>query len=268
MRRLGLVDEEIDGEDDGFGLEFHLPRVSFEVDRPLSRAKRSFHRRSFSLASSLSLVNLRQSFHYDRLPPVPVHLTIVKLDGSRFAIDVQKSATVAELKRAIQGAFSHMPTKGPGKISWRHVWGHFCLSYYDEILDKDGEPIKDYGIKDGDELHFVRHVPTSYNLTNKQSSKHGDIPKACWRSEILEVSEVEEDGCDHLENLNSQQSVDDDESPVVHQESVFSSFFRGWFFYSRLESAQTPGLEVEACPSRTAKRCFCCFRSMFQFYTQ
>ncbi|GAB2275462.1 hypothetical protein Dimus_010220 [Dionaea muscipula] len=169
MRRF--VDEEIEEEEDG-GLGFCLPRVSVEAERRL-RPRWSLHRRSVSM----SLANLRRSFHYDRLPPVPIHLTVVKLDASRFGIEVQKGATVSELKQAVQGAFRHMPTKGPDMISWWHVWGNFCLSYGDEKLVKDDEFIKDYGIKDGDELHFVRHRSTSYNLIKTQSRKQDQRSK-------------------------------------------------------------------------------------------
>lgn len=33
-------------------------------------------------------------------------------------IQVKRSATVAELKGAVESVFSHMPENGPGKISW------------------------------------------------------------------------------------------------------------------------------------------------------
>lgn len=33
-------------------------------------------------------------------------------------IQVRRSATVAELKGAVELVFSHMPQNGPGKISW------------------------------------------------------------------------------------------------------------------------------------------------------
>lgn len=33
-------------------------------------------------------------------------------------VEVIKSATIAELKLAVEDVFSHMPKEGPGKISW------------------------------------------------------------------------------------------------------------------------------------------------------
>ena len=36
---------------------------------------------------------------------------------------------------------------------WRlHVWGHFCLCYNDQKLVTETEYIKNYGIKDGDQV--------------------------------------------------------------------------------------------------------------------
>lgn len=37
-------------------------------------------------------------------------------------IEVIKTATIAELKEAVEAVFSHMPKKGPVKISW-----YICL---------------------------------------------------------------------------------------------------------------------------------------------
>lgn len=41
-------------------------------------------------------------------------------------IEVPKTATVLELKQAVEAVFSHMPQKGPGKISW-YVHIVICL---------------------------------------------------------------------------------------------------------------------------------------------
>ena len=50
---------------------------------------------------------------------VPFLLNIDIRDCWCFAdIQVAKTATIAELKEAVEAAFSHMPQKGPGKISW------------------------------------------------------------------------------------------------------------------------------------------------------
>ncbi|CAI0444308.1 unnamed protein product [Linum tenue] len=58
------------------------------------------------------------SFSYSKLPARPITLSVLKLDGSCFDIQIKHLATVGELKQAVEAAFSYMPQKGPGKISW------------------------------------------------------------------------------------------------------------------------------------------------------
>ncbi|XP_048330978.2 uncharacterized protein LOC112492137 isoform X2 [Ziziphus jujuba] len=140
-----------------------LPRVS--VERP---------RRSTTLTLSPLLIIdglSRKNSSYCKLPDEPINLSVLKLDGSSFDVKVTKTATVAELKLAVEAVFSHMPQKGPGKISWPHVWGHFCLCYYGRKLVHENECIRNYGIKDGDQLHFARHISASYTLMKRESKK-------------------------------------------------------------------------------------------------
>lgn len=113
----------------------------------------------------------RKASFYWKLPQQPIKLSVLKLDGSCFQIEVTKTSTVAELKQAVEDAFSHLPKKGPGKISWLHVWGHFCLCYNDQKLVTETEYIKNYGIKDGDQLHFVRHQSINYNLRKQRQKR-------------------------------------------------------------------------------------------------
>ncbi|VFQ60740.1 unnamed protein product [Cuscuta campestris] len=98
------------------------------------------------------------SFSYTMIPPRPLKLTVLKLDGSSFEIEVPRNGTVADLKKAVEASFSHLPCK----VSWRHVWGHFCLSHDYEKLLCDTDHIGLHGIRDGDQLEFVRHVSVSY----------------------------------------------------------------------------------------------------------
>ncbi|VVB10704.1 unnamed protein product [Arabis nemorensis] len=132
-------------------------------------------RRSF--AASLSPLRLidglprRRSLNYNQMPEEPIKLTVLKLDGSSFGIEVLKTATVRELKMAVEAAFSHLPNTGTGKISWPHVWGQFCLSYEDQRLINDAEYLIEFGIKDGDQLRFIRHISNYCILMMKHKSK-------------------------------------------------------------------------------------------------
>ncbi|XP_074276578.1 uncharacterized protein LOC141600280 isoform X2 [Silene latifolia] len=177
-----------------------------------ARARRSFHRSS----SVLSIVSSRNSFSYDKLSQVPIQVTIVKLDGSSFEVDVGKMATIAELKLAVERRFNHLPIKGTDDISWRHVWGHFCLCYRGQKLLNDSDFIKDYGIKDGDQLRFIRHVSVAYNLIKKHSRKRIEAPKS---NTILEGHEEERQKpqiYDDTENVRCQQ-YKNEEPPKIRR---------------------------------------------------
>ncbi|XP_059643143.1 U11/U12 small nuclear ribonucleoprotein 25 kDa protein-like isoform X2 [Cornus florida] len=120
-----------------------IPRV------PIERARSSC---SYPLTHLLYDGLSRKSLSYGKLPQEPLRLTILKLDGSSFEVEVAKTATVAELKQAVEGVFSHFQKKGSVEISWSHVWGNFCLCYFCHKLLSDDEFISFYGIKDGDQV--------------------------------------------------------------------------------------------------------------------
>ncbi|KAI3821695.1 hypothetical protein L1987_09266 [Smallanthus sonchifolius] len=50
-----------------------------------------------------------------------------------------------------------------------HVWAQFCLCFNGQKLLHDQDGI--HGIKDGDQLQFVRHTSISYNLVKERSEK-------------------------------------------------------------------------------------------------
>ncbi|KAK3212008.1 hypothetical protein Dsin_016714 [Dipteronia sinensis] len=199
------------------------PRVS--VDGPRFSSALSF--------SSLMMDGLsRKSVSYDKLPEEPINLSVRKLDGSCFDIQVSKTATVGELKMAVEAAFCHMPRKGPGKISWPHVWGHFCLCFEGQKLVTDTDYIKKFYIKDGDQLQFIRHISSSCNLTKKRSKKRDPFSReqdeslspssSCIEREQV-LNKREDFDCDDMENGrywhydNNDESIDgEDESRFVH----------------------------------------------------
>ncbi|CAH8377980.1 unnamed protein product [Eruca vesicaria subsp. sativa] len=130
-----------------------------------------------SLAASISPLRLidglprRRSFNYNQMPEEPIKLTVLKLDGSSFDIRVLKTATIGELKMAVEAAFSHLPTTGRGKVSWPHVWAQFCLSYEDHRLLNEADFLIEFGIKDGDQLRFIRHISNYCTMMVNQKSK-------------------------------------------------------------------------------------------------
>ncbi|XP_050230146.2 U11/U12 small nuclear ribonucleoprotein 25 kDa protein-like [Mercurialis annua] len=102
------------------------------------------------------------SFAYERLPLEHFRLSIIKLNGSFFEVEVSMMATVGELKQAVENVFNSSPDDDMHiNISWWHVWSQFCLCYKGLKLVNDKAYIQSYGIDDGDQLYFARHLATN-----------------------------------------------------------------------------------------------------------
>lgn len=149
-------------------------KVTFKIDQPpvftTETTTQSF--------PPLMLPDKRSSWKrlsFGRSSSQPIRLSVLKLDGSTFDIFVTKKATVAKVKRAVETAFSHLPKQGDNKISWSHVWGHFCLCFEHMKLLKDHHPITRFGIKNGDQIQFVRRTPV-YILAGETSETFTSIP--------------------------------------------------------------------------------------------
>ncbi|KAK9699942.1 hypothetical protein RND81_08G205300 [Saponaria officinalis] len=268
FQKVSADEEEDEDDDEEFfkrGGDYFYSRIAATEVESVVRKRRSFHRSSSVLSSALSLVGSRKSFSYDKLSQVPIQLTVIKLDGSSFEIDVRNMGTIAELKQAVERKFSHLPTKGPGKISWRHVWGHFCLSHRGHKLLHDSDYLNDYGIKDGDQLRFVRHVSIAYNLIKKQSRKRIEAPKpitiADYNEEESKKSEVYED----IEDLRCQQYKNEVEDNSTQNDCMLSHLFSGWFLYSKLSNREHTRFGDDIGRSRWAGGFVGCFRSLFHF---
>ncbi|RXH72408.1 hypothetical protein DVH24_012092 [Malus domestica] len=243
-------------------MSYSALRIDDDDFIPVGRSSIERPRRSNSLPFvPLLLVDgfSRKSLSYSALPQEPLRLSVLKLDGSCFDIQVSMTATILELKQAVEAVFSHMPQKGPGKISWPHVWGHFCLCYDNQKLLVETDHIKLYGIKDGDQLHFVRHVSINYSMTKSQSSKKGflalkqnttsisrslsfqeedptDIEKEENGKDVEQNGEVCYDS-DHIKNPKSPHC--DDEVSIEHNESRLPFLLGEWFPYSKLSAVGT-----------------------------
>ncbi|XP_060208890.1 uncharacterized protein LOC132636185 [Lycium barbarum] len=187
-----------------------------------------------SLKRNGSFICVAAPFLYDKLPEEPLKLTILKLDGSSFDIEVARNGSVEDLKRAVVESFSHC------KVSWLHVWGHFCLSYCGQKLLTDDDLIGTYGIKDGDELSFVRHVSVGYNPEKKQSEGEDhqfDEPRVSNVFDEEELKGEEEDN--DSENDEDTNSEDESNGGVLGscQYRLFH-LFRGLFSYQKQANAE------------------------------
>ncbi|KAK9054663.1 hypothetical protein SSX86_025742 [Deinandra increscens subsp. villosa] len=179
------------------------------------------------------------SCSYHKLPKTRLKLSVLKLDGSSFGVEVPTSATVAELKMALEEFFNLLPKDERCTISWSHVWGHFCLCYEGEKLLDDKAYIKRLGIKDGDQIKFVRHVAINYRPGRQQIKNQSDELKHHSRSRAPEDGEP----CD-VSNCDSVKAQESDifEYQCEEEESLFmpgsklTNFLRGWFSYRKFRN--------------------------------
>ncbi|ESQ53951.1 hypothetical protein EUTSA_v10026098mg [Eutrema salsugineum] len=210
-----------------------------------------------SLAASLSPLRLidglprRRSFNYNQMPEEPIKLTVLKLDGSSFA-------TVGELKMAVEAAFSHLTITGPGKISWPHVWGQFCLSYEDQKLINEAEYLIELGIKDGDQLRFIRHISNYGILLMKKKSKTPrvsslkqlklfSIKNETWRKK---GKEGQEDGVDSIPQT---------------QPSFLATVLGGWLSYNSTTTQRGTKQRTVSASTSSHRRVFNKLIARFRF---
>ncbi|KAG8652037.1 U11/U12 small nuclear ribonucleoprotein 25 kDa protein isoform X2 [Manihot esculenta] len=117
------------------------------------------------------------SFAYGRLPQNHFRLSILRLNGSYFEVEVSMMASVGELKKAVEDVFSYSTEDDNShhNISWSHVWSQFCLCYGDQKLVDDNTYIRSLGIKDGDQLYFIRDLTiTNCTEANRQAKEQYD----------------------------------------------------------------------------------------------
>lgn len=202
-----LAEDKADSSDfadnhDGFDKDH---KFSFEINGSTASNSSSSSSSTPSPFSPLLLIETlsRKSFSYGKLPLIPIKLTVLKLDGSSFDITVTKNPTVAQLKQSVEDAFNHFPKHGIGKVSWSHVWGQFCLSFEGQKLLDDQDSIRVHGIKDGDQLQFVRHTSVSYNLVKERSEKQNN------KLDESEASPTKQEPYEH-----TKKDVDNDSSHV------------------------------------------------------
>ncbi|KAF8025373.1 hypothetical protein BT93_F2268 [Corymbia citriodora subsp. variegata] len=201
---------------------------------------------------------VRSCSYYHRLPRHLLKLSILKLDGSVFDVHVERNATVAALKQAIEDVFSSSPKDGLGKISWSHVWGHFCLSFDGKKLLNDRAYLKSFRIHDGDQLYFIHHLSINYSPMKRQL-KNQNI--SCRQHQMLLPYSND---CKEVEAVNSGDDADDwdyinynnhEDYEIPMPEFRLAHFLRGWLSYSRLWRVKRKGSEAPRCASRFARHC-------------
>ncbi|CAA7025809.1 unnamed protein product [Microthlaspi erraticum] len=191
---------------------------------------------SFALDDGGSVSGRRSS--YLKLPPQAqgrIKLSVVKLDGSLFDVEIAKDCSVGELKGAVEEVFTISPQEGHGRISWSHVWGHFCLCYRDQILVNDKTSIQNLSLNDGDQLHFVRHLSIDHSPMNKRSKS-----QSCKRYLELEMES----------NANQKEGVDNETDKGAQDEFRLVHLIKAWLPYAGRWGLSRKGSESRTRPSR------------------
>ncbi|RDX76564.1 U11/U12 small nuclear ribonucleoprotein 25 kDa protein, partial [Mucuna pruriens] len=212
-------------------------------------------RRCLSTQFSSSVI-VDDTFSYDSLPSETLNLSIVRLDASSFRVEVANAATVAELKQAVEAVFFHVPQKGPGKILWSEplVWRQFCLCYQGHKLVTETNYIRDYGIKDGDQLHFVHHVSDTCSFQRKQSKKQ-------HRRSLSQVNRYQPKEHNDDDDDISLDDIDIENGKIQHfnaeenrgGKSKLAGFWGGLFLHSRLVAVRRARIEGRICCSMIAR---------------
>ncbi|KAM4534721.1 U11/U12 small nuclear ribonucleoprotein 25 kDa protein [Fundulus diaphanus] len=105
---------------------------------------------------TLEEVNSQIALEYGQAMTVKV----LKADGEIMPIVVVQNATVFDLKKAIC-RFMELKQQREGgvkHISWRYVWRTYHLVFQGEKLDDDTMRLKDYGIRNRDEVTFMKRI--------------------------------------------------------------------------------------------------------------
>ncbi|XP_072224343.1 U11/U12 small nuclear ribonucleoprotein 25 kDa protein [Leuresthes tenuis] len=105
---------------------------------------------------TLEEVNSQIALEYGQAMTVKV----VKADGEIMPIVVVQNATVLDLKKAIR-RFMELKQQREGgvkHVGWRYVWRTYHLVFQGEKLEDDTMRLKDYGIRNRDEVTFMKRL--------------------------------------------------------------------------------------------------------------
>ncbi|KAL5013803.1 hypothetical protein ScPMuIL_008073 [Solemya velum] len=83
-----------------------------------------------------------------------------RADGQVMPIVVTQTATVLDLKHAIKRYMSLKLTREGRKIglSWKYIWKRYWLHFEGQKLTENNKPLKEYSIKNKDEVTFIRRL--------------------------------------------------------------------------------------------------------------
>ncbi|XP_012515020.1 PREDICTED: U11/U12 small nuclear ribonucleoprotein 25 kDa protein [Propithecus coquereli] len=105
---------------------------------------------------TLEEVNSQIALEYGQAMTVRV----CKMDGEVMPVVVVQNATVLDLKKAIQRYVQLKQEREGGiqHISWSYVWRTYHLTSAGEKLTEDRKKLRDYGIRNRDEVSFIKKL--------------------------------------------------------------------------------------------------------------
>ncbi|XP_061079697.1 U11/U12 small nuclear ribonucleoprotein 25 kDa protein isoform X1 [Conger conger] len=151
-------DEELVGEEEEEEDEEALPHSEFLdiFEEGLARIVQDPLLCDLPIQVTLEEVNSQVALEYGQAMTVRV----CKADGEVMPIVVVQNATVLDLKKAIC-RFMELKQQREGgvkHVSWRYVWRTFHLVFEGEKLEDDKMKLKDYGIRNRDEVTFMKKL--------------------------------------------------------------------------------------------------------------
>ncbi|KAL1243031.1 U11/U12 small nuclear ribonucleoprotein [Trichinella spiralis] len=111
-----------------------------------------------SLSSKVTIDELRQEIAI--LQNGSLKIFIKRFDGKTIEIDIDKNATVKELKKVIQRTFSRKLYNESSikHINWAYVWRTYWLRFNQQKLTDNRAHIYRLGIRDGCTLQFSKRL--------------------------------------------------------------------------------------------------------------
>lgn len=87
-------------------------------------------------------------------------IEVTRADMETYTVIVNQNATVGDLKRAVKRHFELKMQRedGPKHISWKYVWKTYWLYFEGQKLKDDNKNLKEYGIRNKDQVTFVKRL--------------------------------------------------------------------------------------------------------------
>ncbi|XP_052762423.1 U11/U12 small nuclear ribonucleoprotein 25 kDa protein-like isoform X2 [Mya arenaria] len=87
-------------------------------------------------------------------------VNVIRADNQVMGVVVTQNATVLDLKHAIKRHFLLHQSRigGTTVLSWRYIWKRHWLYYDGQRLSENNDKLKEYGIRNKDEVTFVKRL--------------------------------------------------------------------------------------------------------------